>query len=309
MLFKNQQRVAGFFDYYSAILGPVNEQFDENYIKTNQSIIKKFDFPDQCYAIVNLKTQLITWCYGFDKYLGYPAKTIIHQPMDILSDMVHPFIRETDKLYNAAFLKMHEARADRKLMQKTRYNVNVPLIKYNGTYMMVKRMTMPFSFDDKGRLLSVLNAYCVTSPYHTQALRPRLFEESRRAKWFLPMLYKTAAELIPAIDNNFTPAEFRYIDEYLNTSVNDLNIRYKFQIAKKLGIAMKGTTGVMERNIRIKICKLFQYPHAYINHSHTQQPKDIIKCLPDFSSFKQGVHFLNKSGILEVLKNICSKKI
>jgi hypothetical protein len=303
----SQQKLLDFLATYHKGTGSPTKSLTDEENKTLRKVLKWLKHYDEYYTIVNLKENKITWTYGIENYLGYNTEIIQKEGVLFFRDIIHPFLREWHNLFTYAALYMFRAKALGKIqIRKSRYIINIPVKKKNDNYVFVKQMLLPFQEDENGNIISYLNVYSIVDEYRGQPLRPRFFEKlTRKEKWESDI--KKYAATIVSVDENesFTDTEFRFINNFLFLAQSKEsrldNIDWKKEVSKMMGDIKQVTVRSHIRNIKKKIAELFLRP--FLNTPESATSSNYIQCLTHLQSFETSIIFLQKSGILSVLKS------
>jgi hypothetical protein len=304
----SQQKLLDFLETYHKGTGNPTKSLTDKENKNLLKILKWLRHYDEYYAIINLKDNKITWSYGIENHLGYESEVIKKGGVLFFRSIIHPFVKEWHNLFTFAVLKMfRDKTAGSFQLRKSRYIINIPVKKSNGKYVFVKQMLLPFQKDEKNNIISYMNVYSIVDEYKGQPLRPRFFENLERKKEWESSTKMIAAETIKMEKNeNFTETEFLVINKFieLTKKTDEVNsFTSEAELRKELALKMKlreTTIRTHINNIESKIERLFINPHLLIPDQRKSNPnRHYFKAL---ESFETGIFFLQKSGILSVLK-------
>jgi hypothetical protein len=303
----SQQKLLDFLATYHKGTGNPTKSLTDKENRNLLKILKWLKHYDEYYAIINLKENKITWSYGIENYLGYTIESVDRQGVLFFRNIIHPFVREWHNLFTYAALKMFRDKTIGSIqLRKSRFMINIPVKKANGRYVFVKQMLFPFQKDENNIVISYLNVYTIIDEYRGQPLRSRFFENLTRKEKWEEYLKKYASEIVDIEKNeNFTEAEFKFMNQFfyliqLNES-STKDIVWRKEIGDRMGKIAKITTRSHIRNIKRKVKNLFFLP--FVNSPELDNLSNYLQCMQVFESFEAGVIFLQKSGILSVLKH------
>lgn len=176
-----------------AFLGdPIIEKWEPSLLEA----LKRLRHHDEYFAIINLKTMKVEWCFGLGEALGYEDEEIewsIKNQHFIVHHKYYPIFMALGLLMNSVMknLDLHLKPLGH------RYTINIPLKKKNGSYVWVKQLSTPLSIDADNRMVRQLNSYTVICGYKgiTLPFLPRLFNpDGARALNVEKALFTTIVE-------------------------------------------------------------------------------------------------------------------
>ena len=125
------------------------------------------------YFVFNLLTCNIEHVTGVEKSLGYPEKDFtVHRYMNC----VHPGQSVQFNMIAQSMYKILCSSTFKLQFSSQRYISLIGLRHYNGEYIVFKKTTSIFQYDDRNRLLAQLNEFTRIDNYDGDALRPRITE-------------------------------------------------------------------------------------------------------------------------------------
>lgn len=187
-----------------------------NYDAGNKLIaaLHQFDHHDEAYLLTSLETGEITWSQGILKWLGYPDVVPgMPLPPDYLSQHIPVSVRTWYQVFiNAAILAMKEEKVE---YLATRFVINIPLRRPNGQVTLVKQMMMPFHFDSKKRIVSLIHSFTLFGDHREgDPLQPGVFHrEEKKDHIYEKIIQKVAGACRPIFPKeNLTRAHFEQLD-------------------------------------------------------------------------------------------------
>jgi hypothetical protein len=285
--------IESFLKKYSNILTEpsISTDFEKN--KKVKEIFEWLNHYDEYYVIIDFKKLKISWQHGLSSHLGYAND---ENNILFLRNLIHPFVRDWHSIYMMSLL---DETLDFRNILKSRFIINIPIKKSNGTYVFVKQMTLPFELDTNGRIIKYLNVYTIVDQYNSQPLRPRFFEKRTRNYRIEEILMILAIKKINlSTDLNFTKENFQFIDDYVNLINQEA---YSTEaMALLLGISQEGVRG-RKASIFKKI--QLQFSEFINEHPEAIGSENFYSGMPNFKEdLTQSILFLQKSGILTLLK-------
>jgi len=159
--------------------------------------LRFFGHHDEAYVISDLKSNQITWTLGIEKWLGYLEGEKTPLRIDFMSQYVHPFLRDWYQIINDAATLVLAGHPTKFL--KSRFVLSVPMKKRDNKYVLVKQMSMPFEYDEEGKVGKFLTSFTLFDQYRGEPMSLELFETTKKALCRLifrdskisPRLYKS----------------------------------------------------------------------------------------------------------------------
>lgn len=169
---------------------PIKEH--QNQLKTIKETHKEFlrrlkwyNHHEEFYTLVNLKKAKITWSHGIRTWLGHDTGRRSALKLDFITELIHPLLRDWYKTYqDAAFLVMAKNKTALKELEY-RFVVTVPIKKADGTYVMVKQMSMPYEYDKNNKVVTFINSYTLISKFQYMPMQVEFFRVDKKleGKW------------------------------------------------------------------------------------------------------------------------------
>ena len=199
----NYQKIKELMVTYSSTVGDPIVSLHEGKLKKMIYLLMRFRHHDEFYTVYNLKELGLTWDFAMDTYLGYDLTKDNYKDVSFYMGLIHPFVVEWATLYMAGMYKcLLENKFDSVDYLSFRYVINLPMRKANGTYMLVKQISMPFEFDNNGLMISHINSNFIVDKYKGEPLKPRLFHLGKRLREHEEILFKECLEFTNLIKQN-----------------------------------------------------------------------------------------------------------
>ncbi|MDQ6763008.1 MAG: LuxR C-terminal-related transcriptional regulator [Bacteroidota bacterium] len=226
-------------------------------VVTKEQQLKELDIlnerisSESFYFVFNLLAFELENIKGVGKWLGYSEKEFtVNQYLKC----IHP---GHAVLFNMLAHSMYKllCKGEFKLRFSTqRYISLVALKHYNGEYILFKKTTSVFQFDEKNRLMAQLNEFNKIELFDGSALKPRVTEtEGVQKDDFESVVFKMVLNNLME-DKYFSKREFQVLQCY---AANE-NITSK-EVAKKLNVG-DNTIDIYNKRILQKARKTFTHP-------------------------------------------------
>ena len=201
-----------------------------NYLEANKIItdLHQVDHHDEAYLVTNARTGEITWSQGVEKWLGYkdviPGKPLPH---DHLSRHIPESVRTWSRVFvNAAILVMQEEEVE---YLATRFVINAPLRRSNQRLILTRHMVMPFHFDSKKRIVSLIHSISICGDARDwEPLQPSVFNGAKEEGRIYEKIVQKVAGACDPIDNslNLTKLHFELLGVIaeLRKTANKINV-------------------------------------------------------------------------------------
>jgi hypothetical protein len=303
MKFFNHQRFAELMYNYSQIAREPKITKDQEPLKNMIALLEKFRHHDEFYTLFNIKEQQLTWNFAMDTFMGHNIDTDDNKKKTAFyQSLIHPFVADWANIYMAGMYKcLLEQKFKNVDYLQFRYVVNLPMIKSNGTYMLVKQISMPFEFDTNGLMISHINSCFIIDKYKGEPLKPRIFHLGKRMKEEEQVLFQECLDFI-------------VLDKKKNTLSHDLakmaNLileipgNNKGNLAKELHRKKGGTPEAKPdykavNRVRDKLAPLFKYDETLYTK---EECHEFDKSIPDLNDPWTITHFAHDSRVLRILE-------
>lgn len=276
-------------------------------------LIKKFNHHDEFYTLYSIRENKVLWHWGFKTYMGYPMNSAQEMTIDFYIGLIHPFVRQWMNAFLAGTQKViMENCLSRMDFLESRYCVNLPMKKANGTYMLIKQFTMPFTFDKNGILETYLNCHVVVDKYKGEPLKPRFFHGAKRNTGDEMLLKQEAAHFLKIPKENLlTPQLLETINIFKQATQIRKGILSKAtaqSIIKKNNneYLKKDAINKNRQRIKAKLLPLLELPNY---NTKDKDELELLKWIPDFEDTYTLIDFMLESGIVDVLEYYKKQKL
>ena len=269
-------------------IGEPTESFNEKPLSEHLLHLEMLDLPDNFYFLTDIKNGQIIWSYGIDSCLGYAEQVVFEK---WFPEKVHPYLREWYSLLAYGFYKNMDAFKHLDL-KKTRYIIHLPVKKADGSYVLVRQMSIPFQLDKNGNIYSHLNYFTILGDYKGNPLQPSYRNEENT--FFEDKIYEVTADFVDIEPkSDFTEREFKMLVRCTEIYQKPSRINI---LAKEF---FKGPATV-NRDLLIIKNKILNLLCLKENEVYNIVERN---CLPSFQTAYDAAVFLKECGILEILNH------
>lgn len=193
-------------------LGEPSKGISEESLNILKEGLEYLKHHDEFYTILDLRTLKYDWCFGLENALGYQEKGWTHY--DFMCN-IHDDFRNMFLAFGvAAYQVLQERSSVLKIPLASRYIINLPMMKKNGTYNWVKMMALPLNRDSNGNMVTQLTSYTIVSRFVDVflPLAPRLFDQDgKRSRDLEKDIFQI---FLKTKDLGITPFQMRILETY-----------------------------------------------------------------------------------------------
>ena len=290
MLIKKElnDEFASLFVELNKKIGEPTESFNEKQLSEHLHGLAMLNLPVHFYFLTDIKKRQIIWSYAIESCLGYTQQVVSEE---WFPEKVHPYLRDWYWLLAYGFYKNMDAFKHLNL-KKTRYIIYLPIKKADGSYVLVRQMSIAFQLDKNGNICSHLNYFTILGEYKGNPLQPSY--RNAEGKFYNDKIYEVAADFVD-IDpkNDFTEREFKML----------IRCTEIYQVPSRINILAKEFfkgPATVNRDLLIIKNKILNLLCLKENEVYSTVERN---CLPSFQTAYDAAVFLKECGILEILKH------